>query len=81
MNTRDTSVLLAGVKADVQGSPDRRELPIQRVGVKGLRYPLRWRSAGADQPSVGVSVGTYVVEVWDGRRSILLAVGTFERKP
>ena len=59
MNTRDTSVLLAGVMADVQGSPDRRELPIQRVGVKGLRYPLRWRSAGADQPSVG-QFGLYV---------------------
>ena len=40
-----------------------------------------WSVLCADQPSVGVSVGTYVVEVWDGRRSILLAVGTFERKP
>ncbi|MEB2350113.1 MAG: GTP cyclohydrolase FolE2 [Burkholderiaceae bacterium] len=53
MNIRDTGVLLAGVMADVQGSPDARELPIQRVGVKGLRYPLRWRSAAAEQPSVG----------------------------
>src|SRR5690606_16439120 len=59
MNTRDTSALLAGVIADVQGSPDRRELPIQRVGVKGLRYPLRWRSAGGEQPSVG-QFGLYV---------------------
>jgi len=59
MNIRDTGALLAGVMADVQGSPDARELPIQRVGVKGLRYPLRWRSAGADQPSVG-QFGLYV---------------------
>ena len=59
MNIRDTSVLLSGVMADVQGSPDRRELPIQRVGVKGLRYPLRWRSAGGEQPSVG-QFGLYV---------------------
>ncbi|RPH67687.1 MAG: GTP cyclohydrolase I FolE2 [Burkholderiales bacterium] len=59
MNIRDTSTLLAGVMADVQGSPDRRELPIQRVGVKGLRYPLRWRSAGGEQPSVG-QFGLYV---------------------
>lgn len=40
-----------------------------------------WSVLCADEPSVGVSVGTFVVEVWDGRRSILLAVGTFERKP
>ncbi len=59
MNTRDTGALLSGAMADVQGSPDRRDLPIQRVGVKGLRYPLRWRSAGADQPSVG-QFGLYV---------------------
>jgi GTP cyclohydrolase I len=53
MNIRETGALLASVMADVQGSPDRRELPIQRVGVKGLRYPLRWRSAAGDQPSIG----------------------------
>ena len=59
MNIRDTGTLLGGVMADVQGSPDRRELPIQRVGVKGLRYPLRWRSAAGEQPSVG-QFGLYV---------------------
>jgi GTP cyclohydrolase I len=52
MNVRDTSALLAGVMPDVQGSVDRRELPIQRVGVRALRYPLRWRGSGAEQPSV-----------------------------
>ncbi len=57
MNVRDTSALLAEVMPDVQGSLDRRELPIQQVGVKGLRYPLRWRSIGdadAEQPSVAL---------------------------
>ena len=27
---------------DVQASPDLRQLAIQRVGVRGLRYPLRF---------------------------------------
>jgi GTP cyclohydrolase I len=52
MNIRETSALLAAAMPDVQGSVDRRELPIQRVGVRGLRYPLRWRSGPAEQPSV-----------------------------
>ncbi|MGB0127272.1 MAG: GTP cyclohydrolase FolE2 [Rhodocyclaceae bacterium] len=30
---------------DIQSSPDARRLAIQRVGVKGLRYPLRVRGA------------------------------------
>ncbi|MGD9943827.1 MAG: GTP cyclohydrolase FolE2 [Burkholderiaceae bacterium] len=52
MNTRDTNALLAGAMPDVQGSRDLRELPIQRVGVKGVRYPMRWRSADGEQPTV-----------------------------
>jgi GTP cyclohydrolase I len=40
---------------DVQGSVDARQQPIQQVGVKGVRYPLRWRAAdGTDQPGVGL---------------------------
>ncbi len=27
---------------DVQSTPDQRQLAIQRVGVRGLRYPLKW---------------------------------------
>ena len=54
MNTRDASGLLSRVMPDVQGSHDPRELPIQRVGVRGLRYPLRWRGEAGEQPSVGV---------------------------
>jgi GTP cyclohydrolase I len=39
---------------DAQSQPDGRELPIDRVGVKGLRYPLSLRtSAGEIQHTVG----------------------------
>lgn len=38
---------------DVQGSPDTRQLAIQQVGVKGLRYPLALRDpSGATQSTV-----------------------------
>ena len=36
---------------DTQSERDERHLPIQRVGVKGVRYPLRLRVAGAVQPT------------------------------
>lgn len=38
---------------DVQSTPDTRRLAIQRVGVKGVRYPLTVRTASGTQPSVG----------------------------
>ena len=54
MNIRDPNALINPPMPDVQGSADARQQPIQRVGVKDLRYPLRWRGAdGADQPGVG----------------------------
>ena len=54
MNTRDQHSLLNGAMPDVQGSVDARQLAIQHVGVKSVRYPLRWRTAGGfDQPAVG----------------------------
>lgn len=59
MNVRDSAAVLGDTLVDVQGSRDRRQLPIQRVGVKGLRYPLRWRSGVGEQPSVG-RFGLYV---------------------
>ena len=38
---------------DIQSTGDRRNLPIQRVGVKGVRHPVRIRTAdGGTQPSV-----------------------------
>jgi len=60
MNTRDQNLLLDRAMPDVQGSADSRQQPIQRVGVKGLRYPIRWRTAdGSEQPGVG-NFGMYV---------------------
>ena len=50
MNTRDLG--LAAIP-DVQSTPDTRRIAIQRVGVKGVRYPLTVRTAAGTQPSVG----------------------------
>jgi GTP cyclohydrolase IB len=58
MNTRDAGIGLGGSLSapmpDVQGSADDRCEPIQRVGVRGLRYPLRWREREAELPTVAV---------------------------
>ncbi len=58
MNSRDPSIMKPGsVDAsmpDVQGSIDHRSQPIQRVGVRGLRYPMMWQSGGIAVPSVAV---------------------------
>jgi GTP cyclohydrolase I len=53
MNTRDPSFTLSAGIADVQASADSRNIAIERVGVKGVRYPLRWRGKGGVQPAVG----------------------------
>jgi len=47
--------LSAGPSAmpDVQGRADLRRLPIQRVGITSLRYPLSVVVAGKAQPTVG----------------------------
>ena len=51
MNTRDLDLTTI---PDVQSSPDTRRIAIQRVGVKGVRYPVSVRSGKGDiQPSVG----------------------------
>lgn len=44
---------------DVQGRRDLRQLPIQRVGIKSLRYPLRISVAG----QVQTTVGTWTLDV------------------
>lgn len=58
MNSRDPSVMQPGSidasMPDVQGSIDHRSEPIQRVGVRGLRYPMMWQSGAAAVPSVAV---------------------------
>ncbi|MFM0757797.1 GTP cyclohydrolase FolE2 [Paraburkholderia strydomiana] len=44
----------AFVMPDVQSTPDTRQIPIQRVGVKAVRHPLTVRTPGGDaQPTVG----------------------------
>ncbi|MFL9890567.1 GTP cyclohydrolase FolE2 [Paraburkholderia sp. RL17-383-BIF-A] len=44
----------AFVMPDVQSTPDTRQIPIQRVGVKAVRHPLTVRTqAGEVQPTVG----------------------------
>lgn len=53
MNTRDPNFPLSAGIADVQASADIRNIAIERVGVKGVRYPLRWQAAGGVQPAVG----------------------------
>jgi GTP cyclohydrolase I len=50
MNTRDSGLVAI---PDVQSTPDTRRIAIQRVGVKGVRYPLTVRTASGMQPSVG----------------------------
>ena len=43
----------AATLPDVQATPDRRNIAIQQVGVRGVRYPVQIRSAQGVQPSVG----------------------------
>ncbi len=43
----------AFVMPDVQSSLDTRQIPIQRVGVRGVRYPLTLRTAQGVHPTVG----------------------------
>jgi len=50
MNTRDLGI---SAIPDVQSTPDTRHIAIQRVGVKGVRYPIMIKTASGAQPSVG----------------------------
>ena len=41
--------------ADIQGSPDNRRIPIDKVGIKGIRHPVRVRDRSAgEQHTVAV---------------------------
>jgi GTP cyclohydrolase IB len=51
----------AFVMPDVQSSVDTRQIPIQRVGVKGVRYPLAVRTGSGD---VQATVGTWNLDVY-----------------
>jgi GTP cyclohydrolase I len=50
MNTRDLNLT---TMPDVQSSLDTRRIAIQRVGVKGVRYPVVVKTAGSQLPTVG----------------------------
>lgn len=41
------------VLPDVQSTPDRRDIAIQKVGIRGLRHPLQLRTASGAQPTIG----------------------------
>jgi len=49
MNSRDLTTI-----PDVQSTLDTRQLVIQRVGVKGVRYPITVKTSTGVQPSVGI---------------------------
>jgi GTP cyclohydrolase I len=49
MNTRDLNLTTI---PDVQNAVDTRHIAIQRVGVKGVRYPVTVRTGSGVQPSV-----------------------------
>jgi GTP cyclohydrolase I len=50
MHTRDLNL---GAIPDVQSTVDTRHIAIQRVGVKGVRYPVTVGTAFGPQPTVG----------------------------
>ncbi len=50
MNSPDLNLITI---PDVQSTPDTRRLAIQRVGVKGVRYPITVKTSTGAQPSVG----------------------------
>jgi GTP cyclohydrolase IB len=50
MNTRDLNLT---TMPDVQSTPDTRRIAIQRVGVKGVRYPIVVKTAAGQLPTVG----------------------------
>ncbi|MFM7216166.1 MAG: GTP cyclohydrolase, FolE2/MptA family, partial [Verrucomicrobiota bacterium] len=46
---------------DKQSEPDHRELPIDKVGVRGLRYPIQVRDKSTDSlQSTVATVGLFV---------------------
>ncbi|MEY4863216.1 MAG: hypothetical protein RLZ51_1311 [Pseudomonadota bacterium] len=64
MNSRDQLASPMGgdtAMPDVQGSIDHRQMPIQRVGVRGLRYPMIWQAGprAGEMPTVA-SWGMFV---------------------
>ena len=52
MPTREAVAIINAIP-DVQNSSDTRRIAIQRVGVKGLRYPITLKTSNGDESSVG----------------------------
>jgi GTP cyclohydrolase I len=53
MNDINTAFLKPQSMPDVQSSHDERALPIEQVGIRGLRHPLIIRTKTGDMPAVG----------------------------
>lgn len=53
MNDINTAFLKPQAMADIQSSRDERALPIEQVGIRGLRHPLVIRTKAGDMPAVG----------------------------
>ena len=53
MNDTNTSFLKLETLPDAQSGHDERALPIERVGIRGLRYPLKIRTKAGIFPAVG----------------------------
>ena len=53
MNDMNASFLKPSVMADVQSTRDERALPIEQVGIRGVRHPLNIRTKTGSFPSVG----------------------------
>jgi GTP cyclohydrolase I len=53
MNDMNPAFLKASAMPDVQSSRDERALPIEQVGIRGVRHPLMIRSKTGNFPSVG----------------------------
>ncbi len=60
MNAPDPIKSISFDLPDVQGSPDQRHLAIQRVGIKGVRHPMKVR---AELGEVQHTVGTWNMDV------------------
>jgi GTP cyclohydrolase I len=54
MNDMNPAFLKASAMPDVQSTLDRRALPIEQVGIRGVRHPLTIRSQTGNFPSVGL---------------------------
>ena len=53
MNDINTAFLQTHAMPDVQSSHDERALPIEQVGIRGLRHPLMIRTKAGTFPAVG----------------------------